>query len=142
MANMASLSWVSPDVQHKASSVDEALRVVLQVDAEHQGSKPIAMEVVRENGESMMAVLGAERCALNWFPKEYNGTGSYHTIAEGFDPDASRIGPKPEVITYFFYGHHSEVPLEYTVPKDDAFDAWREFVLRPGRPQSVRWDLD
>jgi hypothetical protein len=142
MAMIAKLSWKSNDDQVEARSLDEVLRIVREVDAECLTKRPIAMQIVRENGEMVMIVLGADRCCMDWFPNDYSGTGSYHTVAETFDPAIQRIPADPEVITYYFFGHHSEVPLECTVAKEEAFEAVREFIKSPGRPRSIRWALD
>jgi hypothetical protein len=142
MGCIAKLSWRSVEVEAEAHSAEDVIRVLHEVDAEYRGKQAIAMQVVRENGESMIIVLGTDHSCLGWWPKDYQGTGSYHTVAEGFDPDLDQVGPHPEVITYYVFGHHTEVPLEYTISKEQAFDAVREFVLSPGRPRSVRWDSD
>jgi hypothetical protein len=38
--------------------------------------------------------------ALVWFPENYQGVGSYHTLAEQFDPDIEDLPQHPEVATY------------------------------------------
>jgi hypothetical protein len=90
----------------------------------------------------MMIVLGSPQSLLAWFPSDYDGLGSRHTVAEGFDPEVDHVQPDSEVITYFFFGHHSEAPVEYTIPKEKAFQAADSFLRSPGPPDCVRWDED
>jgi hypothetical protein len=80
--------------------------------------------------------------ALVWFPENYQGVGSYHTLAETFDPDTDDLPEHPEVATYYIFGHHSEIPLEYTVACEEALQGVREFFVTAARPESLKWELD
>ena len=135
------LSWLTEDEQVDVHSPDDALAAIRDVDEESR-SRPIALEVTRPDGEVMMIILGDDRSCLAWWPKDYKGMGSKHTVAEGFDPERDRIPSNPEVITYYFFGHHNEVPMQYTIPKEKAFQAVREFLLSPGPASCVRWEMD
>ena len=141
METIAKLSWKSDDEFVEVSSPDEALSVIRGVDVASR-ARPIGLHVTRPDGENMMIILGSPRSCLVWFPSGYEGIGSQHTVAEVLDPDVDRIPPDPEVITYYFFGHHSEVPREHTVPKETAFQAVQRFLSSPGPPDCVRWEMD
>ncbi len=139
---MVKLGWLSDVEPIEVQSVDEAMQIIRAVDEEYLQKDAITLQLTREDGGTMTVVLGAARWCLIWFPSDYDGIGSYHTVADGFDPTVDKIAPDPEVLTFYTYGHHSEVPLEYTVPKQQALQAIREFMSSPKRPLAVQWDLD
>ena len=141
MEIIAQLGWKSDGERVDVRFPDEALRIIREVDAASR-MKPIGLHVTRPDGETIMVILGSDRSSLAWFPSGYDGIGSQHTIAEGFDPEHDRVPPNAEVISYFVFGHHSEVPMEYTVTKDKAFQAVGQFLSSPGPPDSVTWEMD
>ncbi len=47
----------------------------------------------------MTAILYRERAGLGWFPSDYDGLGSFHTIQDDFDPDFDEIPETPYLIT-------------------------------------------
>jgi hypothetical protein len=138
---IAKLSWKSDDEFVEVESPEKALSIIRQVDDESR-EQPISLDIARSDGEVMMIILGAARSCLAWFPGNYNGLGSLHTVSEGFEPGVDHVPPNPEVITYYYFGHHSESPMEYTISKEKAFQAVESFLSAPGPPDCVRWEKD
>lgn len=102
----------------------------------------IAAVLDKPSKQELIVIMAGPLWALNWFPEHYQGVGSYHTVAETFDPDTDDLPQHPEVATYYILGHHSEIPLAYLISEEDAVRGIREFFATAERPSSMKWQLD
>lgn len=98
--------------------------------------------VEKPSNQSITVIMAGPHWGLNWFPEHHQGVGSYHAVAEVFDPETDALPDTSEVATYFVFGHHSEIPLQYTIPEELAIVGIREFFGSPDRPPSLKWELD
>ncbi len=122
----------------------ETVAVLRKIASERTQEDAISVELGREDGGLMSAIVYRERACLIWFPIDYDRAcvGSFHTVADGFDPEVDEISENPDLITSSCFGHHSEIPIEFTVPLDQAFEAVAEFCHSPDRPSVVSWEMD
>ena len=89
-----------------------------------------ALELVRQDGSSLVIATDGPRCVLIWVnPLEE----SFHSVGGA---------PGPMVVIDYF-GSWSEVPAEFTIATCDALECARRFVLN-GAPdsESVLFEAD
>src|SRR5262245_40598728 len=102
------------------SSVEELLNKLREISAETTKQSGIAAVLDKPSKQELIVIMAGPHWALVWFPENYQGVGSYHTVAEAFDPDTDDLPENPEVATYYIFGHHSVIPVEYTVSGEVA----------------------
>jgi hypothetical protein len=124
------------------SSVDDVLNELRAMSKQTTEQSGIAAVLDKPSNQEIIVIMAGSYWALDWFPENYQGVGSYHTVAETFDPDTDDVPQQPEVATYYIFGYHSEIPLEYTVPEEVALQGVREFFTTVARPTSLRWQID
>ena len=90
----------------------------------------------------MVVIIAGTVWGLDWFPIEYNGVGSYHSVSPDIDPEVDNFLLDTSVATYYLCGHHGEIPLQFTVGEESALCAIREFFTSASLPTSIKWDLD
>ena len=141
MKTIAKMCWLTEDQLMDVHSPDEAAAKIADLDTSCR-EKPMAVQITRPDLEVMMIIIGHDRFVCSWWPAGYKGTGSHHTVAEDFDPDVDKLPQNPEVLTYYLFGHHGEVPVQYAISKEAAILAVREFLMSPGLPRCLRWEMD
>jgi Immunity protein Imm1 len=100
-------------------------------------SHPVVLLFEAGGGAELGAVIGEpEGTVLTYRPSTFRdtGTGSLHSTGE------SRGGT---LVTAYYFGHHSEFPREWLVPRDDGLRALSQFCVRPEAPPTViTWSID
>jgi hypothetical protein len=140
---IATIAWQKNDTERmEFSSVDDLLAELRKISVQTSAQRGIAAVLEKPSKQTMTVVMAGPHWGLNWFPENYNGCGSYHTIADTFDPDLNELPCHPDVATFYIFGHHSEIPLEHTISEEVALRGVREFLSATTRPTSLRWDLD
>jgi hypothetical protein len=124
------------------SSADDLLSALRAIASQTTQQSGIAAVLNKPSKQELIVIMAGPRWALDWFPENYKGVGSYHTVAETFDPETDELPEDLEVATYYIFGHHSEIPLEYTISEGDALRGVREFFETTAKPPSLRWGLD
>ena len=140
---IATLQWKEDDAKGtEIHAVEDLLSELRQISRQTTRLNGIAAVVDKPSLQELVVIMAGSHWALVWFPEGYEGIGSCHTIPETFDPDIDVLPEDPEVVTYFMFGHHSEIPLEYTISEDDALRGVQEFFDAITRPPSLKWELD
>ena len=124
------------------SSPEDLLSELRAISRQTTSQSGVAAVLDKPSKQELIVIMAGPYWALVWFPENYQGVGSHHTVAETFDPDADELPELHEVATYYIFGHHSEIPLEYTIPEADALRGVREFFDTTARPPSLKWELD
>ena len=89
-----------------------------------------ALELVREDGASMVIATDGSRCVLSWV----NPLGeSFHSMG----------GPTGPILVFDYFGSWSEVPAEFTIATCEALECARRFIVN-GSPDgdSVLFERD
>lgn len=81
-----------------------------------------ALELVRQDGSSLVIAADGPQCALFWF----------NTLQESFHSVGGTPGP---VLVFDYFGSWSEAPAEFTVATHEALECARRFI-RSGAPDS------
>ena len=140
---IATLKWKEDDADGtEIHLVEDLLSELRQISRQTTRLNGIAAVVDKPSLQELIVIMAGIHWALVWFPEGYDGIGSYHTVAEQFDPDTEVLPQNPEVATYYIFGHHSEIPLQYTIPEEDALRGVREFFDTSLNPPSLRWERD
>jgi hypothetical protein len=89
-----------------------------------------ALELVREDGASLVIATDGSRCVLSWV----NPLGeSFHSVG----------GPTGPILVFDYFGSWSEVPAEFTIATCEALECARRFIVN-GSPDgdSVLFERD
>jgi hypothetical protein len=124
------------------SSLEELLREIRAISSQTTKQKGLAAVLDKPSGQELIVIMAGPHWALDWFPDDYKGLSSFHTVSDLFDSDTDELPQNPEVVTYYIFGHHCEIPLEYTVSEEAALLGVREFVKSSDRPASLKWQKD
>jgi hypothetical protein len=77
---------------------------------------------------------------LVYFPPDYAGVDSLHSVADREAADANLW--EPPLVAYYFT-HHSEFPRWSVVPHSLGRQALQEFLEKPSEPPpSITWEPD
>jgi hypothetical protein len=140
---IGTLKWKEDDrMGAQISSADDVASELSLIARQTTQQNGIAAVLNKPSNQELIVIMAGLHWALVWFPEDYQGVGSHHTVNEAFDPDTDELPLSPEVATYFIFGHHSEMPLEYTISEREALRGVREFFETTARPASLRWELD
>lgn len=129
----------SPHQIETFQSSESILNRILEINKEFLAKKITAVQIEKQNGEILMVTIGSDYHLLNYYPKDYSntGTGSVHSISPDLD---SRNGS--DTFDYFYFGHHSEGLLKWTIDRNTTLNTIKEFLQREGIPNKINWEPD
>ncbi len=140
---IGTIKWKDTDREDApVSSLEDLLSELRAISRQTTIESGIAAVLDKPSKQELIVIMAGPHWALVWFPENYQGVGSYHTVAGTFDRDTEDLPQYPEVVTYYIFGHHSEIPLDYTVSEEAALQGVREFFTTSARPESLQWQLD
>lgn len=89
-----------------------------------------ALELVREDGASLVIATDGSRCVLSWV----------NPLQESFHSVGGATGP---ILVFDYFGSWSEVPAKFTIATREALDCARRFIAN-GSPDgnSVLFERD
>lgn len=140
---VGTIKWKETDKEGAPlSSLEDVLNELRAISRQTTRQNGIAAVLEKPSKQMLTVIMAGPHWALDWFPEDYQGVGSYHTVADTFDPDTDTLPQHPEVATFYIFGHHSEIPIEYTVSERDALLGVEEFFTTTSRPSALKWELD
>lgn len=86
------------------------------------GQRHSALELVRQDGSSLVIATDGPRCVLSWA----------NTLGESFHSVGGAPGP---ILVFDYFGSRSEVSAEFTIATCQALECARRFILN-GTPDS------
>lgn len=141
MSHVATIEWKAGGNATPLATEDELVAMLKDIALGTTVDNGIGILIRKPIGQEMTVIIAGEAWSLDWFPVEYNGLGSHHTVADEYNPN-ELLPEKPEVLTYYLLGHHGEVPVPFAISEDKALDAIRQFLFTPEKPCAVHWNLD
>jgi len=100
--------------------------------------RPLVVAVRAEGAEVTFVVGDQSGTTLVYFPPDYDGVGSLHSVADREAADADRW--EPPLVAYYFT-HYTEFPRWSVVPNSLGQQAVQEFLGAPSEPpRSIMWE--
>jgi Immunity protein Imm1 len=113
---------------------------VVAAAAVDAAEEPVIVALRAEGAEITFVVGDPTGTALVYFPPDYDGVGSLHSVADREAADADRW--EPPLVAYYFT-HYSEFPRWSVVPYSLGQQALQEFLETPSEPpRSIMWEPD
>lgn len=99
---------------------------------EKNASKPTGVNLYNSKGECLSCVIGAEETFLVYFPRNYEGVGSY----------SSKGSEATKNLDYWLCGHHGEAAAENLVSRNLLQGIVLEFLRQGGMSERIEWVRD
>ena len=134
------LAWREDSHHLVVDSALELKRALDEIDASAGEHFPIAVLTARSGAELHIGLGHPTTSLLLWFPPDYEGSGSMHSVG---DPAAAERDEWEPSLTFFVFGHHSEFPKSSGVPKELARSVASSFLATGGQPSNeITWEPD